>query len=459
MTELKRRIFSVSEFSGELSKEIAELFPSVCVRGEVTNLSKPRSGHWYFALKDETNQLRAVMFRSANLRSPQISDGDEIIACGKPTIYRERGDLQLLVSHIQNAGEGELQRRFELLRQELLQAGYFDQSRKKPIPAYPTRVAVITSSSGAVIHDIQTVTARRAPALPLLLFPSEVQGEKAINSLIQALRKADAQDDIDLIILARGGGSLEDFAAFNSRELAECILNCQTPVISSVGHESDISIADLVADRRAATPSEAAEITTNGLFNLPALLQQQERQLHRNFRDQLERASARLKMATSGLRGPTERIQAAAQKLDSLEPLLYARIAALIQHKSRQLDRLKSALNPRELETSARNQGAYVLQLGQRLERAQLSSFRQQSERFQSCIKLLESVNPLGVLTRGYSISMDADRHPISSIANIKPGEQLLTRLKDGTLTSEVIHRQSLEGPDKGHDQNSDQTQ
>ncbi|MEQ9567109.1 MAG: exodeoxyribonuclease VII large subunit, partial [Pseudomonadales bacterium] len=233
----------------------------------------------------------------------------------------------------------------------------------------------------------------------------------------------------------------------------------RTPVISSVGHESDISIADLVADRRAATPSEAAEIATNGLFNLPALLQQQERQLHRNFRDQLERAGARLKLATSGLRGPTERIQAAAQKLDSLEPLLYARTAALIQQKSRQLDRLKSALNPRELEVSTKNQHSYLLQLGQRLERAQLSSLRQQSERFQSCIKLLESVNPLGVLTRGYSISMDADRRLVSSIADIKPGDQLLTRLRDGTLTSKVTQRQALEGPDNGHDQDSDQTQ
>ncbi len=212
MTELKRRIFSVSEFSGELSKKIAEIFPSVCIRGEVTNLSKPRSGHWYFALKDEDNQLRAVMFRSSNIRAPQIKDGDEIIACGKPTIYRERGDLQIVVSHIQSAGEGELQRRFELLRQELFEAGYFEQSRKKPIPVYPTRVAIITSSSGAVIHDIQTVSARRAPALPLLLFPSEVQGENAINSLSAALKMADSREDIDLIIIARGGGSLEDFA-------------------------------------------------------------------------------------------------------------------------------------------------------------------------------------------------------------------------------------------------------
>jgi len=458
MTELKRRIFSVSEFSGELSNQIADFFPSVCVRGEVTNLSKPRSGHWYFSLKDEINQLRAVMFRSSNLRAPQIKDGDEVIACGKPTIYRERGDLQLLVSHIQSAGEGEFQRRFELLRQELLQAGYFEQSRKQPIPEYPTRIAVITSSTGAVIHDIQIVTARRAPALPLLLFPSEVQGDKAISSLVQALKQADAQEDIDLIILARGGGSLEDFAAFNSRELAECLLNCRTPVISSVGHESDISIADLVADRRAATPSEAAEIATNGMFNLPSLLQQQERQLHRNFRDHLEKARARLNLASSGLRGPTERIQAAAQKLDSLEPLLYARSVARIQQKSRQLDRLKSDLNIRELEAFTKNQTSYISQLGQRLERAQLSGFRQRSDRFQSCIKLLESVNPLGVLTRGYSISMDADRHLVSSIAEITPGAQLITRLKDGTITSEVTGKQSLERPDKRNNQDSNQT-
>jgi exodeoxyribonuclease VII large subunit len=458
MTELKRRIFTVSEFSGQLSKEITELFPSVCVRGEVTNLSKPRSGHWYFALKDENNQLRAVMFRSSNIRAPQIKDGDEIIACGKPTIYRERGDLQIVVSHIQSAGEGDLQRRFELLRQELLETGYFDQSRKKPIPVYPTRVAIITSSSGAVIHDIQTVTSRRAPALPLLLFPSEVQGENAIKSLAEALKMADSREDIDLIILARGGGSLEDFTAFNSREIANCLLNCQTPVISSVGHESDISIADLVADRRAATPSEAAEIATTGLFNLPVVLQQHEGQLHRNYRQRLKTAKAELKLASSKLRSPSERIQTASQKLDSLEPLLYARVASQIQNKTRQLLTLKGAMNVKGLDEARKNLGSIVSRQAQRLNRAQSSFLGQKTERFLANVKLLESVSPLGILTRGYSISMDKDKNLVTSVADIKPGSRLLTRLKDGVLTSEITDKKSLERPNKGHNKNSDQT-
>lgn len=438
--------------------EIAELFPSVCVRGEVTNLSKPRSGHWYFALKDENSQLRSVMFRSSNIRAPQIKDGDEIIACGKPSIYRERGDLQIVVSHIQSAGEGDLQRRFELLRQELLEAGYFEQSRKKLIPVYPTRVAIITSSSGAVIHDIQTVSARRAPALPLLLLPSEVQGEKAIHSLTEALKVADSREDIDLIILARGGGSLEDFAAFNSREIADGLINCQTPVISSVGHESDISIADLVADRRAATPSEAAEIATTGLFNLPLVLQQHERQLQRNYRQCLEQAEVRLKLASSKLRSPAERIQAAAQKLDSLEPLLYARVASQVQNKARQLLTLKGAMNIKGLDETRKNLGAIVTRQAQRLDRAQSAYLGQQTERFQANVKLLESVSPLGVLTRGYSISMDKDKNLVNSIADIEPGSRLLTRLKDGTLISDITGKQPLERPNKGHDEDSDQT-
>ncbi len=456
MTELKRRIFSVSEFSGQLSKEIAERFPSVCVRGEVTNLSKPRSGHWYFTLKDESSQLRAVMFRSSNLKAPQIKDGDEIIACGKPTIYRERGDLQILVSYIQSAGEGDLQRQFEVLRQELLDAGYFDQARKKPIPVYPKRVAIITSISGAVIHDIRTVTARRAPALPLLLIPSEVQGEKAISGLVQALNKADEHADIDLIILARGGGSLEDFAAFNSRELAECLVHCQTPVISSVGHESDISIADLVADRRAATPSEAAEIATDGLFNLPSLLAQQDKYLHRNFRDRLVKAQATLRLTAASLRGPTERIQAAAQKLDSLEPLLYARSLARIQQKSRALDKLNSRLGLRELQGTCKNYWSQIEQMARRLGRGQDAILAQRQEQFQSCIKLLESVNPLGVLTRGYSISMNEDNRPISTIEQISAGDLLHTRLSDGVLVSKVTDKKRLEGPDKRHYEDSD---
>jgi len=457
MSELKRRIFSVSEFSGELSNKIAELFPTVCVRGEVTNLSKPRSGHWYFALKDESNQLHAVMFRSSNIRAPQIKDGDEIIACGKPSIYRERGDLQIVVSHIQSAGEGDLQRRFELLRQELLEAGYFEQSRKKPIPIYPNRVAIISSISGAVIHDIQTVTARRAPSLSLLLFPSEVQGESAISSLSEALEMADSSDDIDLIIIARGGGSLEDFAAFNSREIADSLLHCQTPVISSVGHESDISIADLVADRRAATPSEAAEIATTGLFNLPKMLQEYEKQLHRNYLQCLKTAESELKLTSSKLRSPSERIQAASQKLDSLEPLLFARIASQVQNKSKQLLTLKGTINIKGLDEAKKNLDSTLSRQAQRLDRAQSSYLGQLTKRFLSNVKLLESVSPLSVLTRGYSISMDKDKNLIKSIADIEPGSRLLTRLKDGVLTSEIMAKKSLERPNNGHNKDSDQ--
>jgi len=275
--------------------------------------------------------------------------------------------------------------------------------------------------------------------------------------LSAALKMADSREDIDLIIIARGGGSLEDFAAFNSREIADSLLNCHTPVISSVGHESDISIADLVADRRAATPSEAAEIATTGLFNLPKMLQGYEKHLHRNYRQYLKTAESELKLASSKLRSPSERIQAVSQKLDSLEPLLLARIASQVQNKTRRLLALKSAINVKGLDETKKNLDSTLFQQAHRLERAQSSYLGQLTERFLSNVKLLESVSPLGVLTRGYSISMDKDKNLLRSIADIEPGSKLLTRLTDGVLTSEITDKKSLKRPNKGHNEDSDQ--
>lgn len=436
--KLTRRIFSVSEFSGELSREIVNRFPNVCVRGEVTNLSKPRSGHWYFFLKDENAQIRAVMFRSSNLRAHQIKEGDEIIACGKPSIYKDRGDLQIIVSRLESAGEGDLQRQFEELKKELLEKGFFAKEAKKPIPVFPKKVAVITSASGAVIHDIQTVTKRRAPALPILLIPAEVQGADAVSSLKQGVEIADSHAEIDLIILARGGGSLEDMAAFNSREIAEAIFNCKTPLISSVGHESDISIADLVADVRAATPSEAAEMATAGLYSLPDRLTQTRLLLTGLANNYLETNKARLDLKTSLLRSPSERLEQASQKLDSLEPLLDSRLRLLINEKQRKLGQASQHLNTDSLAEIASSKESIVAHLSERLSLSQKTFTHSINQRLLSSVKTLEAVSPLRVLARGYSITTNAEGMALTSTEQLSPGDEVTTKLSEGGFISEV---------------------
>lgn len=437
---LARRIYSVSEFSSSLSAELAEKFPSICVRGEVTNLSKPGSGHWYFSLKDQDAQIRSVMFRFSNLRSHQIKEGEEIIACGKPGVYKDRGDLQLVVSHIQLAGAGDLQKQFEDLKKELQEKGLFNRDSKQPIPAHPQRVAVITSSSGAVIHDIQTVTARRAPILPLLLLPTSVQGKESIQSIVDSIVTADAHPDIDLLLLARGGGSLEDFAAFNSREVAMAIQACKTPLMCSVGHESDISIADLVADVRAATPSEAAEIMTEGYAALSQQLQSIKRSLKQSATNRIATLDRDLRLVGNRLENPAQRIERAIQRLDSLEPLLASKASLLIQRKTQQLLQSSKSLNISSLRGLSEQKKLRLNEQSRRLFDAKSALLKSKQQRFQSNVQLLDTLSPLAVLARGYGITTDANGKIISSVEATGLGQSIRTSLQDGSIDAKVIH-------------------
>jgi len=436
---LSRRIYSVSEFSGALSLELANKFPSVCVRGEVTNLSKPRSGHWYFSLKDEDAQIRSVMFRGSNLKAHQIKEGDEVIACGKPGIYKDRGDLQLIVSHLQLAGAGDLQRQFEELKKQLQEQGHFDRERKKAIPNLPKKVAVITSASGAVIHDIQTITNRRAPILPLLLLPVNVQGNDAIASIIQSISIADTRPDIELILLARGGGSLEDFAAFNSLDVAQAIIRCNTPVICAVGHESDISIADLVADLRAATPSEAAEVITEGYMALNDHLGR----LKKTSKQLLERLIGNIKsdllLTNSRLKDPTQEIRQSVQRLDALDSLLESRAKLSIQRKAESLLKVSKTLNISSLSQQYSEKQSSLAVQKDRLTNAQASLLQQTQQRFLNSVQLLDAISPLSVLSRGYGITTSPEGKVISSIDQTSKNQTIQTRLEDGNIISTVV--------------------
>jgi exodeoxyribonuclease VII large subunit len=255
-----REIFTISQLNAQARMLLERGLGSVWLEGEISNLARPASGHWYFSLKDESAQVRCAMFRNRSMlvRFP-VKDGARVLARGRVSLYEARGEFQVVIDHLEEAGEGALRRRFEELKRKLLAEGLFEATQKKPLPTLPSRIGVITSPTGAALRDILHILQRRFPAVPVLVYPVAVQGEAAPREIVQALQLADARRECDVLILARGGGSLEDLMAFNEESVARAIHACGIPIISGVGHETDVTIADFVADERAPTPSGAAE--------------------------------------------------------------------------------------------------------------------------------------------------------------------------------------------------------
>ena len=484
---LARRIYSVAELSAAMGGAVRAQFPTVVVLGEVCNFVRARSGHWYFSLKDEAAQLRAVMFVRSNFSAPQIADGDAVLVVGTPGIYRERGDLQLVVQSVRRAGQGDLQQQFEQLKKELQEQGYFAAERKRSLPFLPKLVALVTSPSGAVLRDMQTIAGRRAAALPLLVVPTAVQGEGAVAGIVAALERAAAHSGVELIVLARGGGGLEDFAAFNSRTVAQAIADCPLPVLCSVGHEADVSIADWVADRRAATPSEAAEIFTAGYYGLPQQLHQGRVRLEQLAVRAVRQKQLHWQQVRGRLQNPAERVAGAMQRIDALEPLLDSQMRRiLLQRRARlagalpgadpaqMVERIQGArravrmLAARLAVAGRQNHARLVARLGSlagtvresaavqirrrihggrgaveaqagRLRATGERSHGRSAERLVHAAQMLESVSPLQVLGRGYAIARDSGGAVVDSVARLRFWQKIELRLADGRCSARVL--------------------
>jgi len=261
--DLERDVYTVSRLNREVRTVLEGSFPLLWVEGELSNLSQPPSGHIYFSLKDEYAQVRCAMFRTRRVHLRfRPENGVHVLARVRVSLYEGRGDFQLVVEHLEPAGEGALRLAFERLKQKLASEGLFDAARKRPIPEFPRQVGLITSAAGAAVRDLLSVLARRYPALPVLIFPVPVQGGEAAEAMVAALRRANARAECDVLILARGGGSMEDLWPFNDETLARAIASSAIPVVTGIGHEIDFTIADFVADQRAATPSAAAELVS-----------------------------------------------------------------------------------------------------------------------------------------------------------------------------------------------------
>jgi exodeoxyribonuclease VII large subunit len=415
----------------------------VWVQGELSNLSRPASGHWYFSLKDSSAQLRCAMFRQKNLLARvQPREGLQLIARGRISLYEPRGDYQLIVDHVEDAGVGALQRAFEELRARLAAEGLFAMARKRPLPAVPTRVGVITSPSGAAIRDILHVLARRFPVAGVIIYPVPVQGAAAAPAIAAALDLASVRQDCEVLILARGGGAIEDLQAFNDERVARALARCRVPVISGVGHETDVTIADFVADLRAPTPTAAAQLAVpdraEWLQRLALLagrylsavrrgLQQEARRLH-TLEQRLQRAH------------PGTRLVQHAQRLDELEGRLARAMAASASAGNTRLAALRARLAAR---SPAQRLARWQLQgaaLHERLLAAARVRLQRAATRIEVAARALHAVSPLATLERGFAILTRAsDGTLLRSSAQCLPGDEFEARLADGQFRARVL--------------------
>ena len=431
---------TVSQLNRKARTLLESHFDFVWVEGEISNFAAPSSGHWYFSLKDGAAQVRCAMFRNRNQRLRfKPGNGDAIRLRCRVSLYEGRGEFQLIVEYMEPAGAGALQAAFEALKLRLQSEGLFDQERKQPLPGQVSHLGIITSPTGAAIHDILTVLKRRCPGIEVSLLPVAVQGEAAAGEISAAIERAnrwcrEGKIQLDALIVGRGGGSLEDLWAFNEEPVARAIAASELPIVSAVGHEIDFSIADLVADQRAPTPSAAAEMLSPDQREWLAQLTAMESNLQRQIRRRLTTAGAELEHLRRRLKHPGHLLREQAQKLDDLEQrLIFAQGAASRQRHS-QLALLTSRLHARSPANQLGKMRRETEHLAYRLEEAMQRRLESAKTRFVHLAQLLDSLSPLRTLERGYAIISDSDGKVISEATAVSNGQTLDARLAHGRL-------------------------
>ncbi|WP_029918890.1 exodeoxyribonuclease VII large subunit [Nevskia soli] len=445
-----RTIYAVSDVAEILRGLLEDSLPNLWVQGEISNLAKPASGHWYFTLKDERAQLRCAMFRNSNLYvRPPPANGDAVLIRGKVGIYPARGELQMIVDHMEPAGTGALLRAFEALKARLAAEGLFDQELKRPLPETPRRIGLITSGTGAAVHDVLTTLARRWPLAEVFLYPVPVQGAEAPPAIVRALSELPRRAPVDVILLVRGGGSLEDLWAFNEEAVARAIRACAVPVVTGVGHEVDVTIADFVSDLRAATPTAAAELATPDIAEWAARVENTGEQLLYAMQEGLERSAEQVSrmQARLGILHPGRRLQERAQRLDELdERLRHAWISRLGTQRDRlqaQSGRLLRADPSLRLQGERRHIDSLAMLLRSRMQ----TLLGDRGARLTQAQALLDSLNPEAVLARGYAIVRDEHGAVLQDAAQARPGSVIEAQLARGSVTAEVREARNNRSP------------
>lgn len=417
--------------------------PTVWIEGEISNFSRPASGHWYFTLKDRDSQVRCAMFRGRNaLLRFAPADGQRVIARARVTLFEPRGEYQLQVEHLEDSGVGALRREYERLKARLEAEGLFDASKKRPLPTVPSCIGVVTSPTGAAIRDILNILGRRFPAARVIIYPTAVQGRDAVPQLLEALSLATTRNECDVLIVARGGGSIEDLWAFNDEAVARAIRAMPMPVVTGIGHEVDFTIADFVADLRAPTPSGAAELVVpdgatwrTGFARLAQRLLQALRRQLRNDSDYLVAMRRRLALAHPG-----QRLRQNAQRLDELEQRLGSRVQLLLSDRRHRLQTLTTRLARTSPKTEVQRLTHRHAVLDERLRRALPQRLEALRQTLGTLARTLDAVSPLATLDRGFALVTRVDDGVLlRDASSVSAGDLIDARLAKGTLRARVI--------------------
>ena len=420
---MAKSVYTVSQINRYIRNMFAQDFflGLVSVSGEISNLKYHTSGHIYFTLKEENSVIACVMFaKQRRMLSFRMKEGQKVIVSGKIDVYERDGKYQLYASSIEDAGEGRLFAEFERLKTRLLEMGMFDESFKQPIPKFVKTIGIVTASTGAAVHDIITVSKRRNPYVQLILYPAIVQGEGAAESIIRGIRILD-QRGVDVIIVGRGGGSIEDLWAFNEEKVARAVFECRTPIISAVGHETDFTIADFTADLRAPTPSAAAEIANQDVRAIVSMLNEKRQTLYKALTAKTELSRFRLKQykAALDMQSPMGRLNEKRMRLIGMEERLEGLIERHLKEKKNNLSVLETSLMP-----------------------AFSALMKDRKNRIRQYGELLKNLSPSFKLSSGYAFITDARGEKISSVNSIKEGLEIKVRLSDGAFRAAVTGRE-----------------
>lgn len=434
-------IYSVSRLNSEVRLTLELQFQTLWLQGEVSNFVAAASGHWYFSLKDSAAQVKCAMFKMANRNSSfRPQNGQQVLIRARISVYEPRGEYQLLAEFIESAGAGLLKQQFEQLKAKLQAEGLFDPTRKKPLPAQVQRVGVITSPTGAAVRDIVTVLNRRAPGIEVVIYPSQVQGETAAAQLRNMLSSAIRRNEVDVLIIGRGGGSLEDLWCFNDEALCRAVAACPIPIVSAVGHEIDFALTDFVADVRAPTPSAAAELVSPDQSHLLDRILQLKNRLLQAQRSRLQHAAPKLLNLSQRLLAlhPKRRLQQQQQRLDELQLRLAASAKRTLQGAQQQQLYLDKSLRQLSPAKALLAHTQHINQLERRLVNAQQLQLKQGKQHLAQLSSQLNTVSPLATLARGYSITFDDKQQVLTSAAQLKAGDTITTRLAEGSISAIV---------------------
>ena len=434
-----RDIYTVSRLNREVRTILETAFPLLWIEAELSNFARPASGHWYFSLKDEAAQVKCAMFKNRNqLVKVLPANGKQVLVRARIGLYEPRGDYQLIIEHMEEAGDGALRRQFDLLKSKLADEGLFDSAHKKEIPESVTRVGIITSASGAAIHDVLTTLKRRFPMQRTIIYPVPVQGKGASKKIADAITKANKRKEIDVLIIARGGGSLEDLWEFNEEVVARAIYDSKLPIVTGIGHEVDFTIADFVADQRAATPTAAAELISPDRYQQLQQLSSIESRFIYLIQKNLQQKQQQVDWLQKRLRHPKEQLHTLKNKLQQLERRNIRSIENTLEKAHHQTELLKSKIQKHDPSQRFQQLNLRYKNINTRFKLATKQTVMLKKQKLQHLVHTLDALSPLHTLKRGYAIVKDENDNIISQSNKLKNGQSIKTKLDKGHFFSTI---------------------